>query len=280
MQVIDQRTDNVFHVRIANLKKVNIKLVNIDDPVGWLSQALEKEFAARDVPIKITQTRSQAPADLTLTVRNFQISSRRYSGFSPWDTYDSFVGDLSVGGRNYDIRACTMNGKVPVFSMSEVEEPCFNLPLSILVKEIVSKINRSVLHYSVSDEKLKEIQGRVEAGAKSSQVTPGYYPPVIDLGGVNNFNAVKSLVAFVGSNDHLTRAYALSAIGTLGDPNQLDFLKHQYEACDGVYKYMALKSIGDFGIPEAQDFLNKVKADPQYNKKVGLKFAVDLYLQK
>jgi len=281
MQVVDRRTDTVFHDPIANLKGLNIKLANIEDPIAWLSQALQQELAARDVLITIVNTQAQAAADLTLTVRRFQISSRRYSGFSPWDTYDSFRGELAAaGGQTCDIRACFMNGKVPMWSMNEVEEPCFNLPLSVLVKEIASKINRSALHYSVSDERLKEIQGQAEAKVKAPSVARGSYPSVIDLGSVNNLNAVKAIVPYVEVEDRLTRACALSAIGTIGAQDQLDFLKKKFETCNGIDKYRALKSIGDLGTPEALDFVRKSSSDPQYDKKIGLKYIVDLYLEK
>ena len=47
LQVIDQRTDMVFYLGIGGLSNANVKLEDIQDPIAWLTQALEKEFKER-----------------------------------------------------------------------------------------------------------------------------------------------------------------------------------------------------------------------------------------
>ena len=76
--------------------------------------------------------------------------------------YHSFMGELKSGNQTVPVISYFLYGKVPVWSMSEIQKPCFDMPMSILVKEIASKINRSALHYSASDVNLKEINERME----------------------------------------------------------------------------------------------------------------------
>ncbi|HUL00918.1 MAG TPA: HEAT repeat domain-containing protein [Nitrospirota bacterium] len=278
MKIVDQRTNKIFNVKLASLKEVNIDLANADDPIAWLSQALEKEFAARDIPLKIADKNTTNPPDLVLTIKKYQLVSRLVTWFSPWESYHSFMGEVAAGGQTYDIRAYFFNGKVYGGSMKEVEEPCFNTPMSIMVKEIASKINRYALHYTVSDGKIAEIQTRAEKKIKAQD--DDAYRPVLELGNSNNPNAVKTLIKFAAVEDNFTRACAISGIGTLAAQDQLDFLKKKYSEYVEIDKYMTLKSIGDLGTPDAINFLRKAKDDPQYNSEYGFKYVVDLYLER
>ena len=162
--------------------------------------------------------------------------------------------------------------------MKEVEEPCFNTPMSVMVKEIASKINRCALHYSTSDGKISEM--RVQAEKKIKAQDDDAYRPVLGLGNSNNPNAAKALVIFAAAGDRFTRACAIAGLGTLGAQDQFEFLKKKYEEYDEMDKYMALKSIGDLGTPEAISFIRKARDNPQYNSEFGFKYAVDLYLER
>jgi hypothetical protein len=278
MKVVDQRTDPVFHQKTSNLKNVNIELENMERPVSWLSIALEKEFAARGIPLEITDKDTPVPPDLVLNVKKYQIVSRRVSGYSPWESFHSFMGELKTANKTCAIPAYFYNGKVPIWSMSEIQEPCFNMPISIMVKEIASKINRCALNYSVSDETLGQIKTLAEQ--KIQAEADDAYIPVIGLGSTNNPEALKELMTFSDAKDRFIRACALSAIGTMGAENELEFLKKKYAQYDEADRFMALKSIGDIGSPEAIEFIRQVKQDPQYSQEEGLKYCVDLFLEK
>ena len=278
LKIVDQRTNKVFHNKLASLTATQIDLVNTDDPIAWLSQALEKEFAARDIPLKVADKNTTTTPDLVFTIKKYQITSRLVAWLSPWETYHSFRGELASGGQTYDIRSYFFNGKAYGGALKEIEDACFNTPMSILVKDIASKINRNALHYSTSDEKLKGIQGRVEEKIKKHD--DDAYRSVLDLGNSNNPNAMKALVASAAAEHRFTRACALSGIGTLGAQGQFEFLKTNYAQYSGIDKFMALKSIGDAGTPEAVEFIRKAKDDPQYNSEYGFKYVVDLYLER
>ncbi len=278
LKIVDQRSSTVFHDKLAGLSRVSIELENIQDPIAWLSQALEKEFAARAMPVKFADKNAQGPADIVLIVKKFQITSRRVSAYSPWESYHSFRGEVMAGGKTTEIRAYFFNGKVPMWSMREVEEPCINMPLSLIVKEIASKVNRGSLLGVEGDAGVRESATRAEELAYKKDDKACF--PLFELGGSNNPAAMKTLVSFADNSDRFIRACALSAMGTLGAQNQLGLLKMKYAEYEEIDKYMALKSIGDIGTNLAMDFVKDAKADPLYDREFAFKYCVDLYLEK
>lgn len=278
LRIVDQRSGRGFHEKLGGLSNVSIELENVDDPIAWLSQALAAEFTARALPVRIAGKNDKGPADVELIVKKFQIVSRRVSAYSPWESYHSFRGEVKSGSRTTAIRAYFFNGKVPVWSMKEVEEPCINMPLSLLVKEIASKINRLVLYGIAGNAAVRDMTARAGELAKKKDDAACF--PLFELGGSNNAAAVKTLVTFAENEDRFVRACALSAIGTLGVKDQFEFLKKKYTAHDEIDKYLALKSIGDLDTQQSVDFVKKAKSDPLYNKEFAFKYVVDLYLER
>ncbi|MFA5072612.1 MAG: hypothetical protein WC539_01740 [Nitrospirota bacterium] len=278
IRILDQRPNTMFHKQISTLREVQITLVNMDDPVAWLSQSLEKEFAARDIPVKITYKNANSHADMVLAIKKYQVVSRQVAWLSPWESYHSFLAELTSEGKTCSIRAFFYAGKVYSGTMKEVEEPCFNTPLSILVKEIASKINRCSLHYFASEASLEPFHMLAEKKIRSRDEDA--YRPIMDLGNSGNPIAMKSLIAFSDAENRFTRAAAISAMGTLGAQYQFAFLKKKYEQSIEIEKYMALKSIGDIGTSEAIDFVRKAREDQLYTREYGFKHLVDLYLER
>ncbi len=277
LQIVDQRTDNNFFKGTGGLSRVNIKLENVDDPIDWLARALQKEFAARGTAVQIVSKDHQGDPNLVLSVQNYQIINYRVSGFTPWVAYHSFKGELTSGGQTYPIHAYFLYGKVPVWSMSEIHEPCLNMPMTILVKEIASKINRYSLNYSVSTARLEEINNQITAKLEAN--AEDAYLPVLALGGSNNPAAMKMLIQTTDTENMLARACALSGMGTMGAQDQFDYLKEKYEGYADIDRFMALKSIGDIGTPQAFEFLKTAKDDPQNENEYGVIYCVDLYVE-
>ncbi len=278
MKVVDQRSSKVFQENLAALSRASIKLENIDDPIAWLSRSLEKELSQRGVAVKVVDQNEQGPADVVLIVKKFQIANRRVNSWAPWESYHSFRGEVIVGDKTTEIHAYFFNGKVPMWSMKEVEETCINMPLSLVVKEIASKINKVAFRGVESDAQIRESASRAEELAKKKDDNACF--PLFELGGSNNPAAMKTLVSFADYGDRFVRACALSAMGTLGAWNQVGFLKMKYAEYDEIDKYMALKSIGDIGNNLAMDFVKDAKTDPLYEREFAFKYCVDLYLEK
>ena len=100
------------------------------------------------------------------------------------------------------------------------------------------------------------------------------------LGRTGNPTAMNALIRFSDATERITRACALSAIGTLGAEQHVDFLKKKYAQYGESDKFMVLKSICDVGTPTAIDFVRKAKEDKLYENEYGFKYCVDLYLER
>ncbi len=277
LQIVDQRKDEKFFFGIGNLSRFDIKLENVKDPINWLARALQSEFASRGVPVEVAAKDFKGQADLLLSVQQYQIANYRASGFTPWVAYHTFRGELKSGDGTHSVRAFFLYGKVPVWSMSEIHEPCLSMPMGILVRDVASKINRFALHHSVSKGRLDEINAQLTQ--KMEAAAPDAYLAVLELGAGNNPEAMPMLMQTAQSQDTLIRACALSSMGTLGAQDKLEFLEQKYTEYSDIDKFMVLKAIGDVGTPEAIEFLKKAKADPQNENEYAVKYCVDLYTE-
>ena len=273
----DNRQDKVFIKGIGGLQSIDIKIGNIEDPINWLAQSLEKEFASHKISIKFsTDQKLEVSADAILTVNKYQIINSRTSSYHPFVAYHSFSGTINSSTSNQAIISYFVYGKTPIWSMDEVQEPCFDMPSAILIKGIAAKVNRLALHYRMNDEELDELNK--ETQSKVDALSPNAYLSVLDLGESNNPKAINYLKPYTGNSDLIIRASALSAIGMIGREDSLQFLKEQYDKLIDIDRFMALKSIGDLDTPEAMQIFKDARMDPQYNEENGFKFLVDLYL--
>ena len=278
MKVIDQRDDKNFFIGVSNLSKVGLSISNIQEPVPWLAKSLEKEFAARGVPVQAITTDIGDGANVTLTVKKFQIVNHRVTGFSAWESYHLFLGQLSMGTKTCSIPVFFTNSKVPVWSMDEIKKPCLDVPMSVVVKDIVSKINQCAFDYKVSDADVQKMAAAALDSVKPE--TDNACLPSIELGGTNNPSAITPLKKIAESDDSLVRTCAVSAIGTLGVQNSFDYLHDKFALFSNNDKTMVVKSIGDAKSSESDNFLMKVKGDKLYSDEDGIKYCVDLYLAK
>jgi hypothetical protein len=278
MKIIDQRDDINFSTGISGLKSVDIILENIQDPMEWLTKEMQKEFLARGVPMQIVGKVSDTPADMILTVKKYQVVNHRASGFSAWEAYHLFLGQVTKGDKSCIIPAYFFNSKIPFWSMNEVNEPCLSTPMSIMVKEIVSKINRCVFNYAVGDDNVKKME--TIALEKVKPESEFACLPSIELGGTNNPTAMKTLQKIAENEDSLVHNCAVSAIGTLGAEDQFDYLKRKFVDFTNNDRVIPLKSIGDIGSTAALEFIRNVKNDDLYTDENGVKYCVDMYLQR
>lgn len=282
IKIVDQRVDKQFHKGASKLKKAiesgKIIIENMGDPLRFLANNLEKEFNIRGIPVicKIDNT-DKTEADMTLNIEVYQIVSRRVSGWSPWESYHSFKGILINGNSKHPIYAYFCDMKVPVWSMQEIVEPCFNRPISIITKEIVSKINHKVFMYNTSDEKVDSLANIIEADI-GKEDNDELYLKILELGSSNNENAIEYLKKYSNASNQFLSAVTLSCIGFLGSENEFDFLVEKYNELKLIAKFMALKSIGDIGSQKSLEFIKKAKEDELYESEDGFKSCVDLYL--
>ena len=249
---------------------------NIKDPIGYLAMQMEREFNGRGIPVKCVVAQSAA-GGLTLKINRYQVINYRATGFSPWEACHVFFGIIDDNGKQTPIRAYFYNGKTPVWSMNEILEPCFNVPTSIIIKEVVSKINKAVFAYKVPDAAVNMLTSDINADFEKNNTAETFWK-VLELGYTNNPVAMEPLMQFSQKgDDEFFKSCALTAIGTLGPENQFEFLKERFKAGGFNDRYMATKAIGDIGTPEALQFVRDQKNTDAYQGEGGLKSCVDLY---
>ncbi len=285
LTIIDERTggDSVFLAKVLGPKggssdSISLTIDNMDDPVGYFALQLEKELRSRRIPVKCIVGKTAADG-MILKLHKYQIVNIRATGFSPWEACHLFYGTIIADGQSKPIKAYFYNGKTPWWSMKEIEEPCFTIPISIIIKEVASKINRAVFNLQASDQKIDNLTAEIDSELGKDHKDPYRRPfwKVLELGYTNNPNAMGPLKKYVQDKDAFFISCALTAIGTLGAEGQLEFLTEQYITGTYNHKYMAAKAIGDMGTPEALKVLKDLKNDKAYTDEGGLKYCLDLY---
>jgi hypothetical protein len=286
LTIIDKRTgsDSIFLAKVIGIggsmsDSVSIKIDTMEDPVGFFAQQLERELISRGIPAKCVVGKT-ATEGLVLLINKYQIVNVRATGFSPWEACHVFYGTIVMDKQEKVIKTYFYNGKTPVWDMKEVEEPCFTIPVSIIIKDVASKINRTVFNLRASDGKIDELTAQIDAEIGKDKKNPYDRPfwKVLELGYTNNLKATEPLKKYTQDSDEFFKSCALSAIGTLGADGQLEFLIQQYSGAGGYNdKYMAAKSIGDIGTPAALQVLQDMKKDKAYTSESGLRYCVDLY---
>ncbi len=278
MKIVDERIDKKFSPGITGLKSVDIIFENVEDPVGWLAKGLEKEFSARGVPMQAVTSDVAGQPALTLTVKRYQVVNHRASGFSAWEAYHLFLGQVTMGEKSCTIPAYFFNSKIPVWSMDEIGKPCLSTPMSVMVKEIAAKINRCVFNYSASDAEVEKMTAAALAEVKGESDTACF--PSIELGITNNPAALSALQKIAENENSLVHNCAVSAIGLLGVPGQFDYLADKFRKFTNNDKAMPLKAIGDYGNSKSMEFLDKLRSDKLYEDENSVRYCVDLYLAK
>jgi hypothetical protein len=266
LSITDQRSGEDKKLSTGTLPVV---LVNMEDEIFFLGTNLEAALISRGINLHYS---SEATEGLVLDVDKYRIRNLRTTGFSPYWTFTTFAGDLKQNGDSRRVVFYFKRGKVPVWAFREVEDPCYNVPVSLMVKEIASKINRYYFGLQASDDKIKSLVDDI-----NNQFDEFSFLKVLELGYTNNPAAIESLVALTHHQDSMVRVCATCSLGVLGAVDQFDYLKELYNTKKNIEKTMALKAIGDLGTPEALDFIQSVKVSSDYKDNM-IREVVDLFI--
>ena len=246
-----------------------VVLVNMEDEILFLGTNLQAALISRGINLHYS---SEADGGLVIDVDKYRIRNLRTTGFSPYWTFTTFAGEIKHNSDSHRIVFYFKRGKVPVWAFREVEDPCYNVPVSLLVKEIASKINRYYFGLQASDDKIKSLVDDI-----NGQFDEFSFLKVLELGYTNNPAAIEPLVELTRHNDSMVRVCATCSLGVLGAVDQFDYLKELYNTKENIEKTMALKAIGDLGTSQALDFIQSVKASPDYKDKM-IREVVDLFI--
>ena len=266
LKINDQRSGEDAKISTGTLPVV---LKNMEDEILFLGTNLTTALNSRGINVQFSE---EADAKLALSVQKYKIRNLRTSGFSPYWTFTTFSGDLDFNGRTNRVTFYFKRGKVPVWAFKEIEEPCYNVPVSLMVKEIASKVNRFCFGLQAPDEKVKALADDI-----NNRFDEFSFLKVLELGYTNNPAAIEPLLSLINHPDSMVRVCATSSLGVLGAVDQFNFLKDLYQRKENIEKTMALKAIGDLGTIEAIDFIQSVKASADYQDTM-IREVVDLYI--
>ena len=271
--------------RNLSIGKINYVLNNMkEDEVKFFGTNLEKELLSRGINAK----NAMDNGDLELDIKKYQIINIRTSGFHPLWTYTMFAADLNYKGKTQRVAFYWLADKTPIWSMDEVNEPCFNIPISLMIKEIAAKVNshsfdKKAPSSTVSEiadavaKMKKELSQKAADDATAEPIKNSIPLKVLELGYTNNRTALQPLLELLKDEDIFVRVAATSAIGMIGSDDQFGLLKKTYSSTTDIEQAMALKSIGDLGTPQAVDFMKTVKKSPEYDTQM-IRLVVDLFI--
>jgi len=226
----------------------NHEKINADK---YIKSAIEKEISARNIALSFIDSGNDK-----LILEDFEIITHRVSGYSPLVTISTLKLKMNIGTEIKTFISVVKRAKTPVWSMDEVVEPCYNEPTTLLVKEVVAKINKNYFAHKFSNKYIKQLQNKITI-KKNGKLT---YLDVYELGFSNNLESLDFLKTLTNSQDEYIRLAAISSIGILGDSNQFDFLVSlNTQSKMWQDRAMALKSIGDLGTLKAHDYLKERK---------------------
>lgn len=265
----DARTDSDKPLNIGTL---SVELPDMDDEIDYLGENISRVLGAEGIKVSYSK---EDKSDIKLKVLNYRIRNLRTSGFSPYHTFITFSADLISSGTSKRITAYFKNSKTPVWAFREVERPCYQIPLEVVVKEIAAKLNAHIFKRVASNETVEKLANSINMD--SADAASEQYLKVLELGYTNNPSAIKLLVPITNHKETIMREAAISALGILGAKDQFNLLKRIYQTKGNIDKTMALKSIGDLDMPEAREFIAKVKMSEDYSDDETVREVADLY---
>ena len=266
LKINDQRIGEDKKISAGTLSVV---LKNMENEMSFLGNNIEKALRSRGINLKY---KNENGKKLLLNIHKYRIRNLRTTGFSPYWTFTTFSGDLIINGKSQKITFYFKIGKVPVWAFSEVEEPCYNVPVSLMVKEIASKINRHYFGLQAPSDKIDLLLDDI-----NNNFNEFSFLKVLELGYTNNRDAIDPLIKLTNHKDSMVRVCAISSLGVLGAVEKFDFLKNVYNTTESIEKSMALKSIGDLDTSQAIEFMKFVKESSDYQDKM-IREVVDLYI--
>ena len=230
--------------------------LRIDDvafePIDFLRTHVAKELDSRAAAGSVSSS-----GEWELDVKTLRMRNHRTNAYTPFITLTMLSGDVTTPEGVKPIGIFITRGKVPVWTFSEVIEPIFTQPMSLLVKELAAKINAAIYGQSLSDSAVERLAEQIE----NNPVEGSTFLDVYDLGFSNNPNAIPALSRLATHSDQYVRQAAMSSLGILRSIDHIDFLIGVQDETDSWSdRAVAIKALGDIGTPETLDYLKRLRS--------------------
>jgi hypothetical protein len=245
--------------------KFTVILTGLGEGLTFLGEEVAKELTARGINAVAGASDAAGPDTLLLDVDRFYIRHHQMTGWSPYVTFTNFRAKALYRGTQQRVAAYFHAGTIAYRSTSQLVEPTYNYPMSVVVKEIATKLNRLYFHSSPPADVVRR---KIDEVKKEPDLNK-----ILELGFLGSPEALPTLESLVKTSDSgNVVTYALDAMGIIGDPKSFPFLRSFQEASRSKGLLFSLKAIGDLGTPEALAF---VRAEPPEHENI--REIVDLY---
>lgn len=218
---------------------------------SFVKNSLRDELKARKLPLAFT-----SDATDKLELKQFEIFSYQDNKVSPYITLASIKieGDTSRGKRTFSSIIKRSNN----FQWDEkkARENGFDEPMSLMIKEVVAKLNKNYFDYELEDEKILILKSRIKRKILLDDYS--VHKDIYELGFSNNKKALPVLRKYAGHSNRDIQLSAISMLGLIGGQSQFEYLTQVYnknEAWD--IKAMSLKAIADISSKSAKKFIQK-----------------------
>ncbi|MGJ0299124.1 hypothetical protein NG744_09280 [Aliarcobacter cryaerophilus] len=246
----------------------------------FISNNLKKEIEARNLPIKLVKNEA---TNNNLLLNSFKINSQQTTGFTPLTTFTKAKLTLEKDNEKYKIVSVIKRAKMLMFSVIESYEPCYYEPTSVVVQEIVAKLNIALFNYKLDDNSVKELISVANKQIKNKDNSA--YLTVYKLGFSNNPLALDFIYEHTKHTyPDYVRFSSISTLGMLGGEKYINYLISIYNNPSYSWedKIIALKSIGDINSSEGNNFLEKTYKELGDKKDFHIKAqkdTIELYIK-
>jgi hypothetical protein len=244
--------------------RLPVEFTGAGEDLAFLRDAVVAEMKGRGINA-VTETTGNADV-LAIEVNRFYFRNRRMTGFSPWITFTNFRARVTYQGRAETVTSYFHAGKVPMWSMDEVVEPTYNYPWRVVVREVVTKLNRLYFKIRPPESVVQGAAGSLEGDASLDAILDAAFLGVPEL-----LPRLETLVKTSPSGNVVV--YALDAMGIIGDATSFPFLRDFYPTARERGQLFSLKAIGDLGTPDALSYVRSQSPGDDEN----LKELIDLY---
>ncbi|WP_128997115.1 HEAT repeat domain-containing protein [Candidatus Marinarcus aquaticus] len=216
---------------------------------NFVKENLEKELSARSLPLSLN-----AASHEKIVLDDFSILTYRKNAYVPTVT----LSTLKLTYKNKPIVSLVKRAKFQVAGVEPIIDACYNDAITILFREAVAKLNKTIYGFSLDNSTIQKIQNKIDLGLKNKD--NDIYKKVYALGFSNNKNALPFLLNLVDNPDEYVRIASIGTLGLLGGETYLkELVNIYYTSKYWSDKLMALKSIGDIQTTSSIHFLQQEK---------------------
>ncbi|MBN1128620.1 MAG: hypothetical protein JXA71_06520 [Chitinispirillaceae bacterium] len=253
----------------------------------FLKNSLVEELTARG--IVVTETENEPLA--TLEINKYQLLYTQGNADMPWESFLFFKGRITHGGKSDTLASFFYKASPLGWSREDVYEHCMNIPLSLLVLNIASKIHAVLFTSAASSSDVERLTQTCRQHLYEKPSGP--YRQLFELGGTGSRSAVDSLKKLeTAVSNFFVKSVIVTAVAQIADEGNAAYLTGLFERYAKRKEYltkeekitrkgffaMLLRGIAEQKTPSSSSFLSSIRETQEYATMLAVKKCVDFYL--